>query len=281
MRGASQTITFSLVFNESAVGSIKFFISSRTGYIFMKEEIRWKLFAGSALVTLTLLLMLAHFLIFQDSHYLFTYLLADLAFIPVEVLCVTFIIDAMLSSRERRQRLEKLNMVIGIFFSRIGTPLLARLAKADPHDLPLQAQITAGLVWDKARFREAHGVLTGWNGTIDPARIDREALRVFFRENEDFLLRIVENPMVYEHETFTDLILAVTHLVAELKARGDLSQLPLSDIAHLTGDMERVYSRLVPEWLKYMEYLQRSYPYLFSLAMRMNPFDEGARVVVE
>ena len=247
----------------------------------MKEETRWKLSAGTALVALTLLLMLVHLLIFRDSHYLFTYLLADLAFIPVEVLCVTFIIDAMLSSRERQQRLEKLNMVIGIFFSRIGTPLLALLAKADPHHLPLQAQITAGLVWDKARFREAHGSLTGWNGTIDPARIDREALRVFFREHEDFLLRIVENPMVFEHETFTDLILAITHLVQELKARGDLSRLPPTDIAHLTGDMERVYTRIVPEWLKYMEYLQRTYPYLFSLAMRTNPFDEKASAVVE
>jgi hypothetical protein len=106
-------------------------------------------------------------------------------------------------------------------------------------------------------------------------------MREFLIGIEDFLLRIVENPMVFEHESFTDLILAVTHLAEELKARDDLSRLPPSDIAHLKGDMERVYARLVPEWLKYMEYLQRSYPYLFSLAMRTNPFDANAKVVVE
>jgi hypothetical protein len=107
-----------------------------------------------------------------------------------------------------------------------------------------------------------------------------DALRQFLMQNEDFLLRLVENPMVFEHETFTDLILVLTHLNEELKARSDLSLLPPSDIAHLKGDTERVYSRLVPEWLKYMEYLQRSYPYLFSLALRKNPFDEKASVVV-
>jgi hypothetical protein len=102
-----------------------------------------------------------------------------------------------------------------------------------------------------------------------------------FYKNEDFLLRIVENPMVFWHESFTDLILAVTHLSEELKARNDLSRIPPSDLVHLTVDMERVYSRLVPEWLKYLEYLQRSYPYLLSLALRRNPFDNEADVVVK
>jgi hypothetical protein len=247
----------------------------------MKEDLRWKMFVGIGLVTLTLLLMTVHLLIFQDSHYLFTYLLADLAFIPIEVLCVTLIIDSMLTSRERQQRMEKLNMVIGIFFSRVGTPLIGRFVKADPGTLPLRAQVAAGPEWTADRFRAAHEGLAGWKCTIDPDRIDREAMREFLIGIEDFLLRIVENPMVFEHESFTDLILAVTHLAEELKARDDLSRLPPSDIAHLKGDMERVYARLVPEWLKYMEYLQRSYPYLFSLAMRTNPFDANAKIVVE
>jgi hypothetical protein len=97
----------------------------------MKEEIRWKVTAGIALITLTLFLMTVHFLIFQDSHHLFIYFLGDLAFLPVEVLLVTLIIDQMLSSREKQLRMEKLNMVIGIFFSRAGTPLLDRFARAD------------------------------------------------------------------------------------------------------------------------------------------------------
>jgi hypothetical protein len=246
----------------------------------MEKEIRWKVTAGIALITLTLFLMTVHFLLFQDSHHLFIYFLGDLAFLPVEVLLVTLIIDQMLSSREKKLRMEKLNMVIGIFFSRAGTPLLDCFARADPNSGPIRAGIATGTPLTAEKFRMVQTDITGWKETIDPARIDFPALREFLVRNEDFLLRIVENPTVFEHESFTDLILAVAHLAEELKARSDFALLPPSDIAHLTSDTERVYSRLVPEWLKYMEYLHRSYPYLFSLALRKNPFDEKASVVV-
>jgi len=248
----------------------------------MKEESRWKLLVGLALVTLTLLLMTVHYVAFHDLHHLAIFFVGDLVFIPVEVLCVTLIIDQLLESREKQQRMEKLNMVIGIFFSRVGTPLLARLSKADPCTIPMQKELEISPAdWTADRFRQVRSSLDGWKCTVDPAVVDRESLRMFLDGNEDFLLRIIENPTVFEHETFTELILAVTHLTEELKARDDLSNLPQADIAHLEGDMERVYSRLVPEWLKYMEYLKNHYPYLFSLAMRKNPFDAKASVVVE
>lgn len=246
----------------------------------MKDDTRWRVLLGIILVAVAIFLTVLHYLIFQDLHHIAIYFLGDLAFIPVEVLCVTLIIDQLLESREKQQRIEKLNMVIGIFFSRIGTPLLARLAKADPCTAPLKAQMVAGPDWTAERFRAAQASLSGWVCKVDPAGIDREALREFLTGNEDFILRIMENPTIFEHESFTDLLFAVTHLAEELSARDDLSKLPPSDIAHLEGDMERVYVCLVPEWLKYMEYLKNHYPYLFSLAMRTNPFDEKTKVVV-
>ncbi len=247
----------------------------------MKEETRWKVMAGVALVTLTLLLLTVHFLIFRDSYHLFIYFIGDLAFVPIEVLIVTLIIDQMLESRERQRRMEKLNMVIGIFFSRTGTPLIATFARADPGIGDLQSDLVIGKDWDAGRFREVKTSLGAWQCRIDPSRVDLEDLRNYLVRNEDFLLRLVENPMVFEHESFTDLILAVSHLTEELKARDYPLHLPPADIAHIRGDMERAYSRLVPEWLKYMEYLGSHYPYLFSLAMRTNPFDKTAKVVVE
>ncbi len=97
----------------------------------MKEDTRWKLFAGIVLVALSLAMFIAHYLIFQDSHHLFIFFIGDLAFIPIEVLVVTLIIDQMLESREKQRRMEKLNLVIGTFFSIVGTPLLAQFAAAD------------------------------------------------------------------------------------------------------------------------------------------------------
>ena len=73
---------------------------------------------------------------------------------------------------------------------------------------------------------------------------------------------------------------AVFHLAEELVAREQLTDLPQTDYDHLSGDLTRVYSQLVIEWLTYMQYLKLKYPYLFSLAMRTNPFDENASVIV-
>ena len=68
--------------------------------------------------------------------------------------------------------------------------------------------------------------LDEYSCSVSILRIDLEDLRAFLIDHEDFLLRIVENPMVFEHESFTDLILALNHLTEEMKARGDLSALP-------------------------------------------------------
>jgi hypothetical protein len=246
----------------------------------MKEDTRWKLIAGLLLVTLTLAMLTAHYLIFQDEHHLFIFFAGDLAFIPIEVLVVTLIIDQMLESREKQRRMEKLNMVIGTFFSRIGTPLLAILVQSDPAADTVREHLIIGMDWQNEMFRDIQKSLTTHPCHIAIDRVDLEAMRSFLDSQEDFLLRLVENPMVFEHETFTDLIFAVNHLDEELKAREDLSRLPLSDRAHLSNDIERVYSQIVPEWLKYMEYLKIHYPYLFSLAIRKNPYDNSASVII-
>jgi len=50
---------------------------------------------------------------------------------------------------------------------------------------------------------------------------------------------------------------------------------------HLSGDAGRVLGFLVLRWLDYMEYLQKHYPYLFSLAVRMNPFNSESSPIIQ
>jgi hypothetical protein len=73
----------------------------------------------------------------------------------------------------------------------------------------------------------------------------------------------------------------VFHLAEELEAREDFSKLPASDLKHLEGDIKRAYTAITVEWLWYMDHLRRNYPYLFSLAVRTNPFDSSASVIVK
>ena len=246
----------------------------------MKPDTRWKLGVAAGLVTLSIVLYVAHYLIFHDEHHLFIFFIGDLAFVPVEVLIVTLIIDQMLESREKEQRIEKLNMVIGTFFSTLGTSLLSRFSRADPGISTIQERYVIGKDWKKSQFDEVLACLNAYTCSIRIENIDLESLRNFLNGNEDFLLRIIENPMIFEHESFTNLILALDHHTKEMKARGDLDMLPTTDQSHQQGDIGRVYERLIPEWVKYMAYLKAHYPYLFSLAMRTNPFDSKASVVI-
>ena len=51
-------------------------------------------------------------------------------------------------------------------------------------------------------------------------------------------------------------------------------------ILHLKGDIRRAHSSLIVEWVRYMKHLKNRYPYLFSLAVRTNPFDSEASAVI-
>lgn len=246
----------------------------------MKDDTRWKLIIATGLIILSLVLFAAHYVIFHDEHHLFIFFVGDLAFIPIEVLVVTLIIDQMLESREKQRKMEKLNMVIGTFFSTLGTPLIARLTNADDTIGPIKERLVVTSTWNTVMFKDMQKCLDDYSCSVSLARIDLEDFRKFLIDHEEFLLRLVENPMVFEHESFTDLILALNHLTEELKARGDLSALPPADKSHLTTDIQRAYTQLIHEWIIYMEYLKNHYPYLFNLAMRKNPFDESASVIV-
>ena len=45
-------------------------------------------------------------------------------------------------------------------------------------------------------------------------------------------------------------------------------------------DIKRAYGLLTRQWLDYMQYLKNRYPFLFSLALRTNPFAESASAIV-
>ena len=97
----------------------------------------------------------------------------------------------------------------------------------------------------------------------------------------DHLLRLLENPAILEHEQFSQILWTVFHIAEELYYRGDeLDDLPDGDYVHLSGDLQRSYKVLVLQWLDYMYHLKVRYPYMYSLAVRNNPFDEDAQVIV-
>ncbi|NTV05849.1 MAG: hypothetical protein HGA59_04995, partial [Chlorobiaceae bacterium] len=79
---------------------------------------------------------------------------------------------------------------------------------------------------------------------------------------------------------FTDLLWAAFHITEELGARKSFDRLPPSDKEHINGDIRRVFGHLIREWVLYMQHLKEDYPYLFSLAVRLNPMIDSPDPVV-
>jgi hypothetical protein len=242
--------------------------------------VRWQIILGVSLLLLSAAVYVLHFAIFRDAHHIFLYLIGDVAFVFIEVLLVTMIIHQLMSSRDKRVRFEKLNMVIGAFFSEVGTGLLTYLSDFDPKLETIRRELLVTDDWSDKRFSSAINRLRDYDYRVEIHKVDLQYLRDFLVEKRGFLLRLLENPSLLEHEAFTELLRAVFHVTEELESRETLSQLPESDYKHLGTDIRRVYTRLVHEWLRYMKHLKNNYPYLFSLAMRLNPFDQSASPIV-
>jgi hypothetical protein len=245
------------------------------------KQMRWYLFLTMVLIGQSALVYLAQVSIFHKAEDTLFYMLQDLAFLPVQVLLVTLFLNQLLSMREKRALHKKLNMLIGSFYIEVGTGLIKHLVK-------FSADITAGrervLVtrkWTEKDFARARAGLQSSDLGIDSRTSDLDELKIFLSARRGFLLSMLANPNLLEHDAFTDLLWAVFHLLEELSARQDLTSLPKTDYDHLSGDIERAFALVLVEWLAYMQHLKEDYPYLFSLAVRMNPLDEYADPVVK
>ncbi len=246
----------------------------------MKKRIGWQVILGAGLISLSALLYYLHYTIFLDAHHIFIYLLGDIAFVPIEVLLVTLIIHRLLHHRERRILMQKLNMVIGAFFSEVGTRLLGCLSGFDNGSLKNNKHLLVDSDWTGKDFTAALRFADNADLGVDSRKGSLTDLRELLEEKKAFMLRLLENQSLLEHDSFTDLLWAVFHLSEELTARSDLSVLPETDCEHLSGDINRAYKHMISEWLKYMKHLKNDYPYLFSLAVRINPFKTAPSPVI-
>ncbi len=247
----------------------------------MKRFFNWQIMLALILIAFSVIFYFIHYVIFRDVHHIFIYLVGDIAFLFLDVLIVMLVLHRLLVYREKQSMLNKLNMVIGTFFSEAGTELLRIFSQFDPNVDAMKEQLVITKGWSDKEFAEVARHIRQHKTEIDSQKGDLKELKKFLNGKRAFLLSLLENPNLLEHDSFTDLLWAVFHLTEELVHRDDLSQRPDKDYQHLSGDIKRAYRRLILQWLAYMKHLKRDYPYLFSLAMRTNPFDTKACVEIK
>lgn len=243
------------------------------------KRLSWRVTLGLGLVATTLLLVIINLAVFQSAKETGFWMLHSISMLPIEVLLTVLILNALLERRSRQELLNKLNMVIGAFFSEVGADLLRRISEFDT-DVTCRGEFLVKGDWNARRFEQARQAVKAYDFAVDATHGDLVDLRTFLVSKREFMLGLLENQSLLEHESFTDALWSVFHLAEELEFRPDMSNLPRSDLAHLGSDMKRAYAALAIEWLGHIEHLKTAYPYLYSLAVRTNPLDPSASAVV-
>lgn len=239
-------------------------------------KIDWKLRMASILLISSLIVYVISYLIFREPDQELFYLIESLAFLPIEVLLVTLIIDSLLTRQERRQMLSKMSMVTDAFFSEVGSNLIRLFLGFDRNAAKIREKLNVTQSWADKDFGVAKESLQGYAFDAYCQHGDLVKLREFVVSKREFLLMLLENPNLLEHESFTDMLRATFHMIEELVNRNDLRALSQADYEHLGKDINRAYVALVSQWLDYMLHLKQDYPYLYSLAVRTNPFNPSA-----
>jgi len=226
------------------------------------------------LVAISSSIYLVDYLVDGSLKEVATSFLGNLAFLPIYIIVVTLTMEQLLRERERQTLRRKLNMVIGVFFSEVGTQLFRSVSRAVLQQEQLRTALLVTPQWKEADFTTALAYLEQHDSKLNVAQLDLVALKQFLVARRGFLVGLLENQNLLEHEAFTDLLWAVFHLVEELDARQSFEGIPQADSDHLAGDLKRVFGHLSREWVLYMQHLKDDYPYLFSLAIRLNPLAE-------
>jgi len=248
-------------------------------------KLTWKVKLGIILVIISFLVYELAYLAYGHEKVLF-YILIDLAFIPLDILVITLVIESIISNKEKESFLEKLDMILGVFFSEIGTDFLAKFSKINQCEGTFQQKLCNIGKWEDKEYKIFLNNIKEKNFKSDlilpqyDTHLFFEDMKETLTEKRQFLMRLLENPNLLEKDSFSNLLLAIFHLDDELESRRTLENLPKTDFDHLIKDIERVYCRLIYEWVNYLFYLKDRHPYIFSIAVRTNPFDKNSDIYV-
>ena len=138
------------------------------------HRISWTVALGLSLIILSAILYAIHYLIFRDAHHIFLYLLGDVAFLPIEVFLVTVVVHQLLSEREKRTMLKKLNMVIGAFFSEVGTRLLRGFVAIDSAAEGKRERLAAAGARPERNVKDLVTFFRGCEYRVEPGSRDLE-----------------------------------------------------------------------------------------------------------
>lgn len=251
-----------------------------------KMKINWKVKFAIILIIAAILMYAFAFVFLNEPDKVFFYIVIDCAFIPIDVLIVVLVIESVIEKKEKKAVLDKLDMILGLFFSEIGNNLLEIISNVNAENDEIIKSLKDIDKWSEKDFEKAYKYIDDYGvifkPDIHPSEVPDFILTIkrIITGKRGFLIDLIENPNILEKDSLSNLLLAIFHLNDELALRTDIEKINSKDLNHLINDINRIYSRLTYEWIKYLEYLNENYPYMSSLALRTNPFNPEIDVYI-
>ena len=252
----------------------------------MDNHKRWKIKFSIIMVIAIIIIYGSNILVLKDPEHVISYIWTHLGFIPVDILIVAFVLDEIISKKEKEAMMEKLDIIMSTFFSEVGNDLISQLSSVNKHKADT-SYLESIKSWDGKDYENKLKEIKNINIPFraDVTSEDREEyltnIRNLLINKREFIVGLLNNPNLLEKEEFSKLLTAILHLDEELEHRPDLSKVTDVDFNHLNGDMERIYNILIHEWIYYLRYLNKHYPYMIALIIRTNPFDANADAYVK
>jgi len=216
---------------------------------------------------------LVQFYLFKKPDETIFYLFQDLAFVPIEAIVVTLILNNLLNVMEKRQKMKKIHVIISAFFAEIGITVISELIKFNQnnHEFCQKFVLTN---FNKNTMKSLKKTAGEFEYKIKVTPPSLENLSLILNEKKPFMISMLENSNLSEHDSFTDMLWAVFHVADELQSRGNIKDFSEDDLKHLANDVLRAYKAIIIEWVNYIKYLNYDYPFLYAAAIKKNPFIE-------
>lgn len=227
------------------------------------KKIRHYSLISFVLISLSVIMFTIHYIVFGQALNTAYYSLMNLCFIPINSLVVTIILEKLIDYRSKKERIEKLNMLIGIFFTEIGGKLM--------HYIILSDKNTNDCNFNFEDLEYIKTILANHDYNINIDEIDLNSIKSLLVENNNLLINLISNENLLQNQTFTDLIMSIIHLRDEILFF-ESDKLEEVNKNHLENDILRVYKNITIQWVLYLEYLKKFYPFLYNNAIRVNPF---------
>ncbi|WP_054835427.1 hypothetical protein [Methanobrevibacter arboriphilus] len=115
-------------------------------------KINWKIKLGIILLLTSIAMYCFAFFALNEHEKVIFYLVIDFAFMPLDVLVVVLVVEGIINKKEKENILEKLDMIMSVFFSEFGTEFLSKFINISNKNEKINKLLKDLNVWSDKEF---------------------------------------------------------------------------------------------------------------------------------